>query len=666
MRLRRFILVLLGGLGLAARTTLGAVDHLIFTELVLQPSQGEYVIITNPTDQAIQLGNYYLTDATDPDNGKYYYNLPSGTAFWSESASDFLARFPDTSLAAGASIVIGLGRRSDFETEYGTSPDLALKEDFRSAVDGVNTIGASPYGKLDNTEETLILFYWDGIDSVVKDVDYLLWGGTRYAVDKSNVPGYQADTPVADQAFMPSHQDGEKLIRVGGEGTEPAQGGNGITGHDETGEPLDQTWTVVSLNIQRPTIQSTDFPTEVYDTDSFTISAVVTDETGLSAVELHYRFPFDTGDWQSETMTLVADSLYQVELGPLNATGTFGFYVKAINQNGLADSTVVYSITVTQAPEALTIRTIRQNLDQYLGQKVTLTAIVSIGSGIIRTDRTSMYIQDSSGYGINLNQSGLISPAMVRGDSVTVTGVVDRYVHSTNLDTTVQLTNFTYTILDSGHAVPAVSLVTTAELQTLALEGRFVQVSGVVTSRSDGVGGGSNVILEDAYGQITLRIWDTTHLLDDTKADSLLQPGNHLDVFGVAGSYRLEAQLLVAYPQDVQAHPEGVADTSGTSLTVAPYPFLPRKGEVIQYTFSFPANSWVRLRIFDLSGRYITTLREEYRALPLRITAVWDGRDETQQIVPPGVYLMQLETANRGTGIRKQALAPVVIGVEGR
>ena len=49
---------------------LGAPDHLYMSELVLFPSQAEYVAITNPTSQSIQLGDYYLTDATDTVNGK--------------------------------------------------------------------------------------------------------------------------------------------------------------------------------------------------------------------------------------------------------------------------------------------------------------------------------------------------------------------------------------------------------------------------------------------------------------------------------------------------------------------------------------------------------------------------------------------------------------------
>ena len=51
---------------------LGQVDHVIFTEVVLTPSDGEYVRISNPTSLAVDLSDYYLTDATDASSNKYY------------------------------------------------------------------------------------------------------------------------------------------------------------------------------------------------------------------------------------------------------------------------------------------------------------------------------------------------------------------------------------------------------------------------------------------------------------------------------------------------------------------------------------------------------------------------------------------------------------------
>ena len=39
-------------------------DHVLLSEIVVTPTEGEYVEIHNPTAGAIDLSDYYLTDAT--------------------------------------------------------------------------------------------------------------------------------------------------------------------------------------------------------------------------------------------------------------------------------------------------------------------------------------------------------------------------------------------------------------------------------------------------------------------------------------------------------------------------------------------------------------------------------------------------------------------------
>ena len=81
--------VSLGLLFLFSGLVFGQADHLVFSEVVLTPSDGEYVQITNPTADDIDMSDYYLTDATD-GSGNAYYNLPSGSGFWSGSGFDFI------------------------------------------------------------------------------------------------------------------------------------------------------------------------------------------------------------------------------------------------------------------------------------------------------------------------------------------------------------------------------------------------------------------------------------------------------------------------------------------------------------------------------------------------------------------------------------------------
>ena len=75
--------VFLGILFLFSAFTFGQADHVVFSEIVLTPSDGEYVEITNPTTNDIDMSDYYLTDATDTGSDKAYYKLPAGADYWS-------------------------------------------------------------------------------------------------------------------------------------------------------------------------------------------------------------------------------------------------------------------------------------------------------------------------------------------------------------------------------------------------------------------------------------------------------------------------------------------------------------------------------------------------------------------------------------------------------
>jgi len=639
-----------------------AVDHLLINEIVLQPSAGEYIRITNPTSSAINLSDYYLTDATDKANGKFYYNLPSGANYWSGSSTDFIARFPNSTIDAGESLILSLARHSDFIATYGNQADLALKWDMLHVSATDSTIGSAPNVKLDNTSESLILFYWDGVSSTVADVEYLVWGtdsstASAHTLDKSLVAGYAADTPVENQSYMTTHVDGFKLIRNGLEGTETTSAGNGITGHDETSENLADTWSVVDLTIVKPSISNiVATPATPETTEDIIITADVADASGLSTVTLTYTFPSASGTSTSVAMTAAVGDSYSVTIPATNVEGTMAYYIVAENTSGLSRTSAIKGITIADPPPPVTIQAIRDDFSTYSGTIVNLNVVVAIGSGITRTDRTEAYVQDESGYGIVLSATGLLNPALVQGDSISLTGEVSEY------NGTKQIINFSSTTIATSRPVPGIRTITSAEMAADANQGSFVRVWGAVQSRGDGVGGGSNVGLEDADGLLTIRIWDTTHLLDDPTADSLLQVGNLVQVFGIASQYNGDGQLLAAYANDVQAYQEGEDSDGGTSLTVAPYPFVPQLAEKIQYTYKFPSNSRVTLRIFDMSGHIVTTLFEDYRSLSLEVTKTWNGRNEIYQVVAPGTYIMHLETVNRSTGEILTAMAPVVIG----
>jgi len=79
----------------AAPQTIADLQSLLLTEYVTTPTFGEFIEIYNPNPVAVDLTNYYLTDATSESNSKFYYNivLQDGSSH-SGFSSDFIVKFP--------------------------------------------------------------------------------------------------------------------------------------------------------------------------------------------------------------------------------------------------------------------------------------------------------------------------------------------------------------------------------------------------------------------------------------------------------------------------------------------------------------------------------------------------------------------------------------------
>ena len=654
------------GILLASAITFGQVDHIIFSEVVLTPSEGEYIEITNPTAGDIDLSDYYLTDATDNVSGKAYYKLPSGTDYWSGSGSDFICRFPvGYSLAAGSSIKVSLRDNDSYAGTFGESPDLSLDDEMLDAVEGINTRGSTTAPKLGNVNETLVLFYWDGSSSTVKDVDYLLWGDNSFAIDKSGLSGYQSDTPALSQSYMSIHTTNEKLIRAAtsSEGTEAEAGGNGITGHDETSEPLSETWVIASLVSSKPDISDLSLtPSSPTINDVLAFEVTVSDDDGVASVNLKYEF-------QNESISLVmsetSSSVYSVQIGPLGASGTLIYSVVAEDISGLRDSTSKIAVSISEPPEQMTIANLLNDLESFVGQVIEIDGVVTVPAGRLRTNFTEAFLQDESGRGIILYSSEL-DTSFTRGDSVLVVAEVDEF------DGKPELIYSSITVLKQNAKVP-VEEITISEFNTLKYGYTFVKVWGKVISRSDpfGTNTGANISLQDASGEVTtMRIWNSTNILfnDDMQLinpelDSLLQVGQIIEVSGIGGEYSGASQLQPAYASDIIEKLEGQTGSFEATLSVSPYPFVPQLGEVIKYSYSFPSDARIKLRVFDTAGRLIATLYDEYRGLSFYKEATWNGRDNLNRLVPSGTYLMHLDIIDSLTGENHQKVAPVVIAV---
>lgn len=211
---------------------------LLLSKVAVSPTLGEYIEILNPSDLAVSLEHVYLADYPA------YYQIAAGVA--APHSSDLRAAFPvGAQIAAKGRVVVALKSATEFFQAYGTYPDY----DFSIADNLAPTmLGAfSSVSGLSDGDEMVVLFRYVPHSDRVLDLDYVVYGNTSDGVDKTSsalVPTpYAPDTPISAQRAAPAPKNGQTLVRCGDdEAGETQSGGNGYLGHDETSEPLDQTW----------------------------------------------------------------------------------------------------------------------------------------------------------------------------------------------------------------------------------------------------------------------------------------------------------------------------------------------------------------------------------------------------------------------------------------
>ena len=232
-------------------------DHLLLSRIVTQggpdsaPDAGESFSIYNPTSNSINLKNYYICD-----DENYYKMQTEDDLAPSNSIFGFTAKFPDIEIASKDTLTIVFHENYNDYYDDSFTPDLVMytgqpnsliettANSFGSSLNGLNG------GKLENTSELLILFYWDGNEnSLIQDVDYFIWGNYHNKIDKSELDNYNNDTDSNSQfIFEEEAKNYYAYARLGDiETDEIESNGNGITGNDETSENLSESWSIIEM-----------------------------------------------------------------------------------------------------------------------------------------------------------------------------------------------------------------------------------------------------------------------------------------------------------------------------------------------------------------------------------------------------------------------------------
>ena len=534
------LFILLGSLLFPANA-----DHLLLTRVVTQPDAAESFSIYNPTDSPIDLTNYYICDDKD-----YYKMQTASDLAPSNPIKGFTSKFPSISIDAYDTLVVILhANYSDFY-EDSFSPGLVMYVDQNNSMIETEegSFGApvqgdgDPVPKLDDEEELLILFFWDGNpSSAIQDVDYFIWGNSQNAIDKSDILGYQNDTPYDNQLYFETvAMQYYAYSRIGTEEIDETQtGGNGITGHDETSENFRESWEVKEI-----------FKMGCTDSDAPNFDPNAEIDDGNCAL----NFEDVINNCISEPIT--CKDQYDLSDPP---------QCPLYNNRVTIVGTIIdyYDITPNNGPYSFT-------LEDPLGYRISFVV----------WPESSSY-QD----GFDITQS-------------------------------------------------AFSILTQSPFEKFK-----IQISG--------------------------------------KLDVYCRSGIELNIFN-------DWQVVVEYESDISIIEE--IDMGGfftednikiVEIKPAPFVLIPTIGETLDYTYSHPGNSRIIIRIFDLSGKFITSLLDKYviksgtwsngfnpRTGENSSASAWDGRDQLGQIVPPGTYIMHIETMNPLTGETQTDAAPIVVGVK--
>ncbi|MDD5766223.1 MAG: lamin tail domain-containing protein [Candidatus Marinimicrobia bacterium] len=289
---------------------------------------------------------------------------------------------------------------------------------------------------------------------------------------------------------------------------------------------------------------------------------------------------------------------------------------------------------VIAADQPATISSIHTNISSLTGKLVTIKGVVTVGAGQLNSTKTSVYIQDASGRGLNLYDAKYYSD-ISRGDELIVIGYAELY------NTTVEITDFLYKKTNTGVTLPTAQDVTIAQANSSDWEGTWISMVGPIDDFWIS-GTGQSVKVKSGTDSIIVRIWNTTGI--DTTA---YLRGNTYRFNGIGSKYTSSSgsayyQLLVAYLEDItlvgnRIEPEITQPLKFALNRAYPNPF----NATTKLTWQLDKSGDYELAIFNMLGQKVEVIGRGY-ANAGSYTKTWNASH-----LPSGVYFVQLRSQNK-------------------
>ncbi|MGE5437678.1 MAG: T9SS type A sorting domain-containing protein [Syntrophothermus sp.] len=398
----------------------------------------------------------------------------------------------------------------------------------------------------------------------------------------------------------------------------------------------------------------------------------------VTSAKLLYRV--NGGTLTTLNMTAGADSIWSAQIPGVADSALVDYFVWAQDNDGKVTVEPVdtarsrYFYLVLNRP--LTIQDVQYSpfgggYSAYNNYRVTITGTVTADTSDLQGDGNQVsrrvHIQNGTGPWSGIQVGGLEADNLVRGQNVTISGLIMESNSFTKIDSITQVvTNST------GNALPPFEVLSTSVISNLAggtvqaeqWESVLVEYPNVLVTDENSDGNpGPNITGNSNFGEISVA--DTAsdvptrvelqegnhpyHNLWDAALDSL--PGNiHIrqgDYFtalrGVMyysfSNYKLvprKADDFVGYISDVTENNSNTVVESYQLSQNYPNPFNPST----TITYQIPTNGFVTIKIYNVLGKEVKTLVSQDQNAG-NYSVRFDARD-----LSSGVYFYQINVNN--------------------